>query len=178
MNKRNTGAMLRQNFSALKRAVKKLFGYYPRLAPLTAFCILFSAVVSSVPSLFIQNVLAVIENWYRTGDWASARPEILRYLLLLGSLYAVSLAAVFVYTQLMAYMTQGFLCKLRQELFDGMQDLPIRYFDTHPHGDIMSHYTNDIDTLRQLISQALPTLIQSAPSFLRFSRLCCTSASG
>ena len=161
MNKRNTGAMLRQNFSALKRAVKKLFGYYPRLAPLTAFCILFSAVVSSVPSLFIQNVLAVIENWYRTGDWASARPEILRYLLLLGSLYAVSLAAVFVYTQLMAYMTQGFLCKLRQELFDGMQDLPIRYFDTHPHGDIMSHYTNDIDTLRQLISQALPTLIQS-----------------
>ena len=56
---------------------------------------------------------------------------------------------------------QGFLCKLRQELFDGMQDLPIRYFDTHPHGDIMSHYTNDIDTLRQLISQALPTLIQS-----------------
>ena len=161
MNKRNTGAMLRQNFSALKRAVKKLFGYYPRLAPLTAFCILFSAVVSSVPSLFIQNVLVVIENWYRTGDWASARPEILRYLLLLGSLYAVSLAAVFVYTQLMAYMTQGFLCKLRQELFDGMQDLPIRYFDTHPHGDIMSHYTNDIDTLRQLISQALPTLIQS-----------------
>ena len=161
MNKRNTGAMLRQNFSALKRAVKKLFGYYPRLAPLTAFCILFSAVVSSVPSLFIQNVLAVIENWYRTGDWASARPEILRYLLLLGSLYAVSLAAVFVYTQLMAYMTQGFLFKLRQELFDGMQDLPIRYFDTHPHGDIMSHYTNDIDTLRQLISQALPTLIQS-----------------
>ena len=161
MNKRNTGAMLRQNISALKRAVKKLFGYYPRLAPLTAFCILFSAVVSSVPSLFIQNVLAVIENWYRTGDWASARPEILRYLLLLGSLYAVSLAAVFVYTQLMAYMTQGFLCKLRQELFDGMQDLPIRYFDTHPHGDIMSHYTNDIDTLRQLISQALPTLIQS-----------------
>ena len=73
MNKRNTGAMLRQNFSALKRAVKKLFGYYPRLAPLTAFCILFSAVVSSVPSLFIQNVLAVIENWYRTGDFSLDR---------------------------------------------------------------------------------------------------------
>ena len=161
MNKKNAGAMLRQNLSSLRRAVKKLFGYYPRLAPLTAFCILFSAVVSAIPSLFIQNVLAVIENWYRTGDWASARPEILRYLILLGSLYAVSLVAVFVYTQLMAYMTQGFLCKLRQELFDGMQDLPIRYFDTHRHGDIMSHYTNDIDTLRQLISQALPTLIQS-----------------
>ena len=65
------------------------------------------------------------------------------------------------YTQIMAYMTQGFLDKLRREMFDGMQDLPISYFDTHKHGDIMSHYTNDIDTLRQLVSQALPTLIQS-----------------
>ena len=66
-----------------------------------------------------------------------------------------------VYTQLMAYMTQGFLHKLRCEMFGGMQKLPIRYFDSHQHGDIMSHYTNDIDTLRQLVSQALPALIQS-----------------
>ena len=65
------------------------------------------------------------------------------------------------YTQLMAYMTQGYLDKLRREMFDDMQDLPISYFDTHQHGDIMSHYTNDIDTLRMLISQSLPTLIQS-----------------
>ena len=160
-NKRNSGAMLRQNFSALKRTVGKLFAYYPRLAPLTLLCILFSAAVAAVPSLFIQNVLAVVEKWYKTGDWAAARPEIVRYLTVLGVLYLLSLSASFLYTQIMAVMTQGFLCKLRQELFDGMQDLPIRYFDTRKHGDIMSHYTNDIDTLRQLISQALPTLIQS-----------------
>ena len=153
--------MLRQNFSALKRTVGKLFAYYPRLAPLTLLCILFSAAVAAVPSLFIQNVLAVVEKWYKTGDWAAARPEIVRYLTVLGVLYLLSLSASFLYTQIMAVMTQGFLCKLRQELFDGMQDLPIRYFDTRKHGDIMSHYTNDIDTLRQLISQALPTLIQS-----------------
>ena len=153
--------MLRQNFSALKRTVGKLFAYYPRLAPLTLLCILFSAAVAAVPSLFIQNVLAVVEKWYKTGDWAAARPEIVRYLTVLGVLYLLSLGASFLYTQIMAVMTQGFLCKLRQELFDGMQDLPIRYFDTRKHGDIMSHYTNDIDTLRQLISQALPTLIQS-----------------
>ena len=61
----------------------------------------------------------------------------------------------------MAYITQGFLCKLRRSMFDGMQDLPIKYFDTHKHGDIMSYYTNDIDTLRQLVSQALPSLISS-----------------
>ena len=153
--------MLKQNFSALKRTVGKLFAYYPRLAPLTLLCFLFSAAVAAVPSLFIQNVLAVVEKWYQTGDWAAARPEIVRYLTILGVLYLLSLGTSLLYTQIMAVMTQGFLCKLRQELFDGMQDLPIRYFDTHKHGDIMSHYTNDIDTLRQLVSQAIPTLIQS-----------------
>jgi ATP-binding cassette subfamily B protein len=147
--------------SSLKRVVKKLFGYYPRLAPFMVFCILFAAVVSSIPALFIQKVLAVVEEWYVSRDWAAARPEILSYLCLLGTLYILSLLATFAQTQLMAYMSQGFLNKLRQEMFDGMQDLPIRYFDTNRHGDIMSHYTNDIDTLRQLVSQAFPVMIQS-----------------
>ena len=161
MNKRDSGGLLKQNFASLGRVVKKLFHYYPRLAPLTVVMVLFSSAVSSIPSLFVQNVLAIVEKWYRGGDWASARPEILRYLIILGSLYLLSLLSLFTYTQIMAYMTQGFLDKLRREMFDDMQDLPISYFDTHKHGDIMSHYTNDIDTLRQLVSQALPTLIQS-----------------
>ena len=146
---------------ALGRAVKKLFGYYPVMAPLTMLCILFSSVVSSIPSLFIQNVLAVIEKWYRDGNWAAAKAEIAPYITLLLILYVLSLISMTLYTQLMAYMTQGYLDKLRREIFDGMQSLPIRYFDTHQHGDIMSHYTNDIDTLRMLVSQSLPTLIQS-----------------
>ncbi len=153
--------MLKQNFSSLGRVLKKLYGYYPKLLPLTGFCILFSAVVSSIPSLFVQNVIATIEKWYRSGDWASARPEIMHYLVILVVLYLLSLLSMFTYTQIMAYMTQGFLHKLRTEMFNGMQNLPIRYFDTHQHGDIMSHYTNDIDTLRQLVSQAMPALIQS-----------------
>ena len=161
MNKRNSSAMLKQNFSSLKRVVKKLFEFFPRLAPLTVVLVLFSSAVSSIPSLFVHNVLAAIEKWYRTGDWAAARPEILHYLTILVILYVLSLLSMVAYTQIMAYMTQGFLDKMRRELFNGMQDLPISYFDTHKHGDIMSHYTNDIDTLRQLISQALPTLIQS-----------------
>ena len=149
------------DFSALGRALKSLFRYYPRLAPLTAVCILFSSVVSSIPSLFVQNVIAIIERWYKTGDWASAKPEVLRYVTLLAFLYVLALISTTVYTQLMAVMTQGFLNKLRQETFGRMQDLPLRYFDTHQHGDIMSHYTNDIDTLRMFISQSLPTFIQS-----------------
>ena len=161
MNRKGSNAMLRENFSSLGRVVRKLFDYYPRLAPLTVVLVLFSSAVSSIPSLFVQNVLAVIEKWYKTGDWAAAKPEVLRYLTILGVLYVLSLISLVCYTQIMAYMTQGFLDKLRREMFDGMQDLPISYFDTHKHGDIMSHYTNDIDTLRQLVSQALPTLIQS-----------------
>ena len=161
MNKHGSNAMLRENFSSLGRVVRKLFDYYPRLAPLTVVLVLFSSAVSSIPSLFVQNVLAVIEKWYRTGDWAAAKPEVLHYLTILGVLYVLSLISLVSYTQIMAYMTQGFLDRLRREMFDGMQDLPISYFDTHKHGDIMSHYTNDIDTLRQLVSQALPTLIQS-----------------
>ena len=145
----------------LVRVIKKLFGYYPVLAPLTMACILFSSIVSAIPSLFIQNILAVVEKWYRDGDWAAARAEILPYITLLIVLYVLSIISMVIYSQLMAYMTQGFLNKLRQEMFDGMQDLPIRYFDTHKHGDIMSYYTNDIDTLRQMVSQSLPSIIQA-----------------
>ena len=145
----------------LARVIRKLFGYYPVLAPLTMACILFSSIVSAIPSLFIQNILAVVEKWYRDGDWAAAKAEILPYITLLIVLYVLSIISMVTYSQLMAYMTQGFLNKLRQEMFDGMQDLPIRYFDTHKHGDIMSYYTNDIDTLRQMVSQSLPSIIQA-----------------
>ena len=154
----NAGA---DNMKMLGRTLKKLFAYYPVLAPVTFACILFSAIVSSIPSLFVQNVIQVIEKWYVSRDWAAARPELISVLTLLVVLYILSILAILVYKQLMAYMTQGFLDKLRQEMFGGMQDLPIRYFDAHQHGDIMSFYTNDIDTLRQLVSEAIPAFIQS-----------------
>ena len=154
----NAGA---DNMKMLGRTLKKLFSYYPVLAPVTFACILFSAIVSSIPSLFVQNVIQVIEKWYVSRDWVAARPELISVLTLLVVLYILSILAILVYKQLMAYMTQGFLDKLRQEMFGGMQDLPIRYFDTHQHGDIMSFYTNDIDTLRQLVSEAIPAFIQS-----------------
>ena len=143
------------------RIIKLLFSYYPGLVPLTIFCILFSSAVSAIPSIFVQKVITSIQNWYLSGDWEAAKGEIISEVLILISLYLLSVIAIAVYTQLMAYITQGFLCKLRRNMFDGMQDLPIKYFDTHKHGDIMSYYTNDIDTLRQLVSQALPSLISS-----------------
>ena len=153
---------LRDNFAAMAWAVKKFFGYYPVLAPLAMFCILFSALVAAVPNFFIiQNVLHGVANWVESGDWASARAEILPQIYLLIGIYLLSICSLTLETQLMAVMTQGFLDKLRREIFNGMQDLPIRFFDSNKTGDIMSYYTNDIDTMRQLISQSLPSLIRS-----------------
>ena len=145
----------------LIRAFKKLFEFYPVLSRLSIFCILFSAIVSSIPSLFIQNVLSGIENWVESGNWEAAKAEIFPYLGILLGLYVLSIISTTVETQLMAYMTQGYLNKFRKQMFDGMQNLPIKYFDSHKHGDIMSFYTNDIDTLRMLISQCLPTFIRA-----------------
>ena len=160
MNKHGKGN-LKDNFAAIGWTMKKFFGFYPVLAPLSVFCILFSAVVSAIPSLFIQRVLAVIEKWYLSGDWAAARAELMPLIFLLIGLYTLSIVSLTVESQLMAYMTQGFLDKMRREMFNGMQDLPIRYFDSHKTGDIMSFYTNDIDTMRQLVSGSFPALIRS-----------------
>ena len=149
------------NLKDIFRIIKMIFGFYPVLLPLTVFCIIFSAIVSSIPALFIQNIIAEIKNWQDIGDWANASKAILPMIFILIGIYALSFISILVHTQLMAYMTQGFLSKMRKYMFSGMQNLPIKYFDTNKHGDIMSHYTNDIDTLRQLVSQSLPALIQS-----------------
>ena len=146
----------------LLRVLKMLFAYYPVLVPIAIVCILISAVTASLPSVFMQKIFASIEAFQKSGvTFEQAAHEILPKVALLASFYLVSLVAIILQTQLMAIITQGFLCKLRRTMFDKMQDLPIRYFDTNKHGDIMSRYTNDIDALRELVSQSLPALLQS-----------------
>ena len=146
---------------ALLRVIKLLYESYPKLIIITAVCIVFSAVVSSIPALFLQKVIAVIGEYTASGDWEAARVAILPKIAILVGLYLLSILSIFAYTQLMAYITQGFLSKLRCRMFGGMQDLPIKYFDTHKHGDIMSYYTNDIDALRELVSSSLPQMLSS-----------------
>ena len=150
----------------MPRLIRTVFSFYPVLLPVTIACILINAIVSSMPSVFMQNAIAVVEDTFRTGDWASASGTILRLVTILVVLYIISLAAGFAFNQMMAVITQGSLAKMREKMFDHMQDLPIKYFDTHNHGDIMSFYTNDIDTLRQLISQSLPQLMISAVTLI------------
>ncbi|MBP5237120.1 MAG: ABC transporter ATP-binding protein [Clostridia bacterium] len=146
----------------LLRVLKLLFKSFPKLIPVVIICILFASATATVPAVFQQKIIADIQVWFESGDWASASKVILPKVFILAGLYVLSLSAVTLQTQLMAYITQGFLNKMRCAMFKGMQNLPIRYFDTNKHGDIMSHYTNDIDTLRQLVSQAFPALLQSS----------------
>ena len=150
----------------LRRLLRTLFEFYPVLLPVTLVCILINAIVSSVPAVFMQNIIAIVDDTYKSGDWASVSGQILGLVGILVVMYVISLVAGFAYTQLMAIITQGSLKKMREKMFDHMQDLPIRYFDTHGHGDIMSYYTNDVDTLRQLISQSLPQMLISGVTLL------------
>mgnify|MGYP006063095303 FL=1 len=148
--------------SIVLRLLKTIREFYPVMMPVTVVCIVFSAVVSSVPAIFMQNVIAVVEQSWRTGDWASVGGQILRLVSILAVFYVLSLTSSLAFNQLMAIMTQGTLKKLRVKMFNGMQRLPIKYFDTNNHGDIMSYYTNDIDTLRQMVSQSFPQILTSS----------------
>lgn len=141
------------------RVIRTVFKFYPVRTVLVLIGIVFSAAISSIPAVFMQKVIAVIETAWQSGDWDSVSGDIFSAVLTLGILYALSLAAAVVFNLVMATVTQGTLMKLREKLFNNMQKLPIKYFDTHNHGDIMSIYTNDIDALRQMISQSIPQLL-------------------
>ncbi len=149
----------------LIRLIKLIFSFYPVLMPVMLILIIFNSVVRSIPSIFMQNVIQIIEE-SRTSTWESAASRILGFVGILVIFYVLSLIADFTFTQMMAVITQGTLKKLREKMFANMQKLPIKYFDTNDHGDIMSHYTNDIDTLRQMVSQSLPQMLMSATSVL------------
>ncbi len=152
----------------LGRVIKSVFHFYPAMMTVALLCIIFNAVVSSLPSIFMQQIFAVIEEAIKDSTvpaasvWAVYGGKVVTAMCILIGLYVLSLISCAVYKQLMAIITQGYLNKMRDSMFNGMQDLPIRYFDTHNHGDIMSYYTNDIDTLRQMVSESLPQLLTSA----------------
>ena len=143
------------------RLIKTLFSFYPVLLPLVTVGVIVCAVINSIGATFLQRALEIISTSWQSGDWEAARPQILNLSVTLGSIYAVGVLSSLFWNRAMAIVTQGSLEKLREKMFNRMQDLPIRYFDTHQRGDIMSHYTNDIDTLRQMISQSLPNLLMT-----------------
>ncbi len=145
----------------LPRILKILFKEYRPQMILVSVCIVLVAMASTIASLFMNQFIIYIGEGLEAGyDAVSAK--IITAVLLMLSIYAVGWVASFVYTRIMAIVTQSFMNSMRKKMFDKMQSFPLRYFDTMAHGDIMSHYTNDIDAIRELISSTLPHLIQSS----------------
>lgn len=144
-----------------KRLLKMLFSEYKIQLCVVLVCIILSTIAATASNVFLNQIIQEINDGIKTG-WDAASKNIVKIIATMGGIYLVGVAASFFHARIMAIVTQGFLNKTRKKMFGKMERLPIKYFDTHPHGDIMSYYTNDIDTLRQLVSQALPALIQSA----------------
>ena len=148
----------------MKRFVRYVMEKYKGRLILVTLCIILAAVGNSCSNIFLQQLIdKVIVPGMKSG-MAPVQGQFARIIVTMGSVYLLGVAASAIYTQIMAGVTQGTLKCLRDDMFSKMESLPIRYFDTHAHGDIMSTYTNDVDTIRQMLGQVLPTVIQSVLS--------------
>ncbi len=154
-------SQVKDSMGSIKRVLGMYIKQFPVLTWVVVICNIYNAVAAAMPAVFLQKVTAVLEETIESGDWETAKTKIVSFLIPLIIIYSLASILSIVQSQVQAYMTQKFLHKLRTDLFNKMQTLPLRYFDTHKHGDIMSHYTNDIDTLRQLVSMALPTILRA-----------------
>ena len=145
----------------LKRIMKILFKEYKLQMIAVAACIVMVSLASTIASLFMNKFINYIGEGLENGlDSVSSKITVAVISML--CIYALGWLASFAYTRIMAVVTQSFLHSMRKKMFDKMQSFPLRYFDSNAHGDIMSHYTNDIDAIRELVSSTLPHLMQSA----------------
>ena len=146
----------------LKRILKLLFKTYPWQMALVCVCIVIVSFSSTIAGIFMNKFILHIEDALDgTRGVDAVFKDISLLVVIMLSIYALGWLCNFVYTRIMAIVTQSFLDTLRRQMFNKMQGFPIRYFDTTAHGDIMSHYTNDVDTIRELISVTIPHLIQA-----------------
>ena len=153
----------------LPRLLKMLFADFKGLLILEIALIATFGLVSTAPAIYVRTIAGYIATGLervKAGEagaavYADMSPQIVKTILIMAGIYVLALTCVFTYQRLGAIITQRFLCNMRKRMFDRMQALPIKYFDANSHGDIMSHYTNDIDTLRQLVSQSLPSILSS-----------------
>ncbi len=155
----------------MSRLIKYVFKYYKGSLIAVFICILLSSVGGLVSTVFMQQLVdEVITPGVQAGGGSEGLKVVMSKLIglivMMSSIYVVALLASFIYNRIMAVVTQGVLNHFREDMFNKMESLPIKYFDTHAHGDIMSTYTNDTDAARQLVGQSLPTLFSSALALL------------
>mgnify|MGYP005755311935 CR=1 FL=1 len=144
----------------LKRVIKYMLHYYKFPFLLVIACIIITAIATVVGATFPQTlvddyIIPMLNSGSR--DFSGLAKDLIR----LACIMAVGVVTAFTYNRIMVNVSQGTMLHLRDDLFHNMEALPIKYFDTHAHGDIMSVYTNDVDTLRQLLSQSIPQIINS-----------------
>ena len=142
------------NKSTLPRLMKALFKNYKWKLLLVGICLIISAIGGAAAGIFLKNITASIA----AGDWGM----FMNVLTVMICVVVAAVIASLLRSLIMADVTQGFLRDTRNAMFNKMQDLPIKYFDTHTHGDIMSVYTNDVDALRQLVSESLISVVQTS----------------
>ncbi len=145
----------------VKRLIKTIFKGYPVRASIAAVCVLINAVVSATPSIYMQKVIALVESAYKTGNWDMIARDVTITVSILAATYVISVISSFTFYRLIAVITQGTLKNLRCEMFAKMETFPLSFFDRNSDGDIMSRYTNDVDTLRELISECIPQIMIS-----------------
>ena len=158
-NKKGPEGMAKVNKDVVKRLMSYIGHYKLRFAAVL-ICIVVNALAMVSCSLYLQTLI----DSYITPLLQAATPDfapLFRSILIMGCIYAVGILACLFYNRTMVSIAQGTLKRIRDEMFEHMQTLPIKYFDTHTHGDIMSHYTNDTDTLRQMLAQSIPQMFSS-----------------
>ena len=158
-------ASIKEMCHMLGRVVRYITQYYKWSFLIVILCILGSSLVTRRGTLFMQTLI----DDYIVPLTQSASPDygpLAHALFIMACIYAVGIVCSYAYNRIMVNISQGTMRRLRDELFSHMESLPIRYFDTHAHGDIMSVYTNDVDTLRQVISQSIPQVINASVTFV------------
>ena len=148
------------------RLFRYLFDHYGMRLIVVMLCIIVSAVASVIATVFLQRLIDECIVPGISSGMGAVKNLLVHILFTMAVFYVLGVLAAFTYNRIMATVTQGTLKHLRDDMFYGMETLPISYFDTHPHGDIMSTYTNDTDAIRMLIGQSLPMLTQSVLSVL------------
>lgn len=147
----------------LSRLLKYVFGKYKLLFFIVVLCIIVSSITNVIGTLFLRSLI----DDYITPLLNTTSPNfipLIRAIVTIGCVYYIGVISTYVYNRIMIIITQGTLKNIRDDMFSHMQKLPISFFDTHAHGNLMSLYTNDIDTLRQMISQGIPQLLSATIS--------------
>ena len=165
MNTEKTKMSVRQQLHAMRRVLGYMLKKYRFSFLAVVICIIGSALATLRGTLFLQSLIddyIVPLTQSSSADYSNLATALLS----VAATYGIGILCAYGYNRIMVNISQGTMRNLRVELFEHMESLPIRYFDTHPHGDIMSVYTNDVDTLRQLMSQSIPQLINSSITIL------------